>query len=590
MQYNPYAIPLFILLLPMFWITVSAWRFRANLTARLFFFQIFFGILYMIGYALELSSTTLEGIKFSLALQYFGQISLIFWFLFALSYSGFDRLITYRSILLIFVLPTITIGLVLTNDTHGFIWRYIGTKTTQGLVFLDREYGSFFSVWAIFLYAIGLIGSFILIKRITKAQDILRTQAYLIAIGIVISLGANALTILRLTPINGLIDLTPYAIGASSIPIGLAIFRYSMFNLFPIAFNAVFDAMRDSVIICNFDGHILEINAIAKANFKELRDSIGKVVYLVFPYISSEAIRHPQKRQEFCYAERCYQLDSTQTPKIAGNREGVVIVIRDITEEKELLQRELKLSIEREKTTLLAQIIQDITHDIRTPVTVIAMTAHLMERLVDAIEFPEKTTLAPEKILPNLRKQTTTLQTYAHILGKISEQLNESLISQQKDSITFNYGNLNSVVAEQVDFHQIMAQEAGITVICDLDPHLPKCLMSENQVRRVVNKLVENAIQYTPRGGKISISTYSDNLHIFACIEDSGIGISSDHLPFIFEDFYRVQKERPSTGGSGLGLSIAKRIMTYHGGQILVESTPKVGSKFLLSFPLSLKS
>jgi two-component system sensor histidine kinase SenX3 len=102
-----------------------------------------------------------------------------------------------------------------------------------------------------------------------------------------------------------------------------------------------------------------------------------------------------------------------------------------------------------------------------------------------------------------------------------------------------------------------------------------------------INNLIENAINYSPQGTKVSISTSTENGILSAAISDQGIGIPEAEVERIFERFYRVDPARSrETGGTGLGLSIVKHVVTKHGGEISVWSSENVGSTFTIRLPI----
>jgi signal transduction histidine kinase len=100
------------------------------------------------------------------------------------------------------------------------------------------------------------------------------------------------------------------------------------------------------------------------------------------------------------------------------------------------------------------------------------------------------------------------------------------------------------------------------------------------------SNLVENSIKYTPRGGKVTITTEEKEGKALITVSDTGIGIPEEDIPHLFERFYRVDKERSRrAGGTGLGLSITQWIIKAHKGTITVRSTPGSGSDFIVSLP-----
>ena len=108
----------------------------------------------------------------------------------------------------------------------------------------------------------------------------------------------------------------------------------------------------------------------------------------------------------------------------------------------------------------------------------------------------------------------------------------------------------------------------------------------ETQLTSMFSNLVENAVKYTPVGGRVEVTAESDESEVVVRVSDTGIGIPEKSLARIFERFYRVDKARSKeTGGTGLGLSIVRHIAENHGGRVTVESVPGEGSTFTVRLP-----
>ncbi len=108
----------------------------------------------------------------------------------------------------------------------------------------------------------------------------------------------------------------------------------------------------------------------------------------------------------------------------------------------------------------------------------------------------------------------------------------------------------------------------------------------ETQLTSMFSNLVENAVKYTPPGGRVEVTGSSDENEVAVRVSDTGIGIPEKYLARIFERFYRIDKARSKeTGGTGLGLSIVRHIAENHGGRVNVESTPGEGSTFTVHLP-----
>ena len=105
-------------------------------------------------------------------------------------------------------------------------------------------------------------------------------------------------------------------------------------------------------------------------------------------------------------------------------------------------------------------------------------------------------------------------------------------------------------------------------------------------LNRLVRNLLDNAMRYTPEGGQVMVQSYRRGSFVVFSVQDSGIGLSEEELPQVFDRFWRARSDR-SDGGSGLGLAIVSRICSSHGGGIRVTSQPGEGSRFIVELPTS---
>jgi signal transduction histidine kinase len=122
-----------------------------------------------------------------------------------------------------------------------------------------------------------------------------------------------------------------------------------------------------------------------------------------------------------------------------------------------------------------------------------------------------------------------------------------------------------------------MSRDDGRAAIAEVDP---------DRLTQAVINLLSNALKFTPAGGKVDVSIRGADAQVRIVVADTGIGISAEHLPRIFERFYRVDASRTrATGGSGIGLSIARAIVEAHGGTLSASSAPGRGSHFILRLP-----
>ena len=135
---------------------------------------------------------------------------------------------------------------------------------------------------------------------------------------------------------------------------------------------------------------------------------------------------------------------------------------------------------------------------------------------------------------------------------------------------------------------QAKALEKGLSLSAEVPQGLPRVYIDFLRIKQVLLNLLENAIVHTPGGGSITVTAEQQGNMVAISVADTGEGIPAEELADIFERFHRVDKSRSrSSGGSGLGLTIARYLVEEHGGSISVESEPGKGSKFTLTVPLA---
>jgi len=152
--------------------------------------------------------------------------------------------------------------------------------------------------------------------------------------------------------------------------------------------------------------------------------------------------------------------------------------------------------------------------------------------------------------------------------------------------------HIESIATDVYETFSIRAARAGVELSLETEPNLPQVDGNEDQIRRVLYNLVENAVKYTPRNGQVSLKVHTNHKKnlVTVLVNDTGNGIPAEHLPHLFERFYRVEATRPrysAAKGSGLGLAIAKTIVETHGGKIGVSSQIGEGTTFWVTLPAS---
>ena len=232
--------------------------------------------------------------------------------------------------------------------------------------------------------------------------------------------------------------------------------------------------------------------------------------------------------------------------------------------------RQLKQTDEQRR-----ELIANVSHDLRTPLA--SLHGYLETLLVKADE------LTHEERQRYMEIALAHSDRLGHLINELFELAKLDACEQPPNSEAFTLGDLVQDVAQEF---QLQADEREIQLHLRCDPQLPLVYGDVGMMQRVLENLLENALQHTPRGGTISIMLNHQQEQMTVYINDTGCGISPQDLPRIFDRFFHLQKNRQNKGPhTGLGLAIVRRIIELHGGHIDVSSTVGSGTSFSFCLP-----
>jgi signal transduction histidine kinase len=210
----------------------------------------------------------------------------------------------------------------------------------------------------------------------------------------------------------------------------------------------------------------------------------------------------------------------------------------------------------------------DISHELRTPLAVIQGN---IEGMIDGV-YP-----ADEARLKSIFEETQTLTRLVEDMRTFA--LSESGALQLKKELV----NLGVLISESLLAFQEQADSKKISINLDIPSDTPSIHLDPLRIKEVLFNLMTNALRYSPQNGEVHVSLSFDDANARVAITDSGTGIAPEDLPRIFERFYKSH----DSGGMGLGLAIAKNIISAHGGNIRAESVKDKGTKIIFELPVN---
>ncbi|HEY7756459.1 MAG TPA: ATP-binding protein [Actinomycetota bacterium] len=225
-------------------------------------------------------------------------------------------------------------------------------------------------------------------------------------------------------------------------------------------------------------------------------------------------------------------------------------------------------SLERLRRDLVA----NVSHELKTPIS--ALRARL-ENLLDGVERPDPETLQ-------------VMLAQSERLGRLVDQLLElARLESGEVPLRREAVPLRPLVSRVVSEIEVTRARQDVQLSQDVPDDLPAVFADAERLHQVLFNLLDNAVRFTPEGGRVRVTASGHNGSVDVAVSDTGPGIDAEHLPRLFERFYRVDTARSrDEGGTGIGLAIARSVVEAHGGRIWAESEPGTGSTFTFELPV----
>lgn len=329
---------------------------------------------------------------------------------------------------------------------------------------------------------------------------------------------------------------------------------------------AVLDNMTDGVIMTDTEGSISLANAAAVKLFNMKNATGSTLIEAVRDHELTGLLKQclksarTQTAQYESTAARRY-INGIAIPLIHRQLTGVLLLIQDLTELRNM-------------QTTRRELIGNVSHEFRTPLAGIkAMVDTLRDGAVDD----------RETALGFLIRIDDEVERLTQIVAELTEL---SRIETGKAELAREPVDLNILVEEVIHQLDPQLERQQISLDRQLAADLPPIPADRARVRQVIVNLVHNSIKFTSPGGRITVTTSTDDLSVTVDVSDTGAGIGRADLPHVFERFYKADRARTGGGGTGMGLAIAKHVVEAHGGRIWARSEEGSGSTFSFTLPI----
>ncbi len=258
--------------------------------------------------------------------------------------------------------------------------------------------------------------------------------------------------------------------------------------------------------------------------------------------------------------------DYAALPEIKENKEGSLGILQSEIYKVVTILRE-EYSSEHKQKKYMSDMMSDISHQFKTPLTAISL---MTELLMEPGVTEEQRLEYASKIDSQINKMTWLIRNLLTL-----SQLEAGVLEMKKESV-----NLRAMMDEISESLGVMAEVAEVSLECNI-PESISVMGDRHWLREAVSNIAKNCIEHTGAGGYVKITAAQTNIYTTLTIEDNGKGIDKEHLPHIFERFYKAGNASPNS--VGIGLAMAKQIINNHNGNIEVMSEVGQGTEFKIT-------
>lgn len=554
--------------------------YRLGDSVRWFAFTMLFVSIWALGYGFELSVKSLEAMLFWIKIEYIG-ISMApgTWLWFSLKYSGLEKYATPKIFTLIFVVPLITFLMVLTNEFHHLHYQEVSVDASGPFPLLAIKIGPWYYLHLSFFYISLFLGILILLYKFKNADPVFKKQNYLLVLAGIFPWAFNLVYIFGFRPF-GHIDLTPYAFLIMYIFVGIALIRFDLFSIKPIARDKVFEVITKGILV--FDPHfrIIDFNPhIGKilerpTSFligKRLAEIVGEKTELESFLMQGEKLEI-ESSLNLLSGKKDLSIEYVPIKDKNGESIGMMVIFEDITQKKSI-ENQIRKQAEELKNlnSLKDKLFTIISHDLKGPIFGIRELIKLsFEGMISKEEF--------FKILPEINKNMDSVSILLeNLLAWTSSQLKGEYLVKK-------IFELDKLVEQQVSLFEKVTREKGITLTLQKYGNL-QVFADKNMIDLAIRNLISNAIKFSGQGDYVTVILKENEETISVKVKDTGLGISEENLEKLKnrESFTTPGKDK--TMGTGLGMLLVHDYVKKNGGELLIQSQIEKGSEFSFSLP-----
>jgi PAS domain S-box-containing protein len=347
------SLPFFLSAIVNLIIILLLWRRRKSNLGKYLILMVTADLWWVFFAGINANSSSLADSRMWTIISYPGILCVpVFFFMFVVIFSGHEEWLSKRNSTLLWIIPAITMVMVMTNEWHHFHWSYLIPDPQLGEALIHYGYGFWYYVMVVYMYGLTLVSSFLLLRVAFEYRHDFRLQALAILVGVPLPWAGSILYITGLTPWPGL-DHTPVFFSATGLLLSLAVFRFHLLEIMPVARDSIVEALQDGIIVLDSRRRIVDINpAAGKLLNMPDRNQLGQFGDELIPQLRKLKIKDVKEFQFSKASGQPRWLEFSLSPltRRNGGVLGQVLTIRNITSRKKM-----ELDFQNESRRLLKQ-------------------------------------------------------------------------------------------------------------------------------------------------------------------------------------------------------------------------------------------
>ncbi len=590
-QPSPYTIPLVFVSMVSLVAAFSSWRRQKTLSGIALSLLMLSLAVWATGYALQLAGADAHTKEFWRDIKNIGVVPVpTLWLIAVLQYTGYRRWLSKRIVALLAIEPIIGLLISWTNDWHHFFEKSAILVPSGSILLRVVTYGWWFWFNAIYSYVLFIISAILLIHTFLRARRLYRQQILILLGFVAVPWIGNGIYVSKLilnwgdAPIP---DITPFLFISGGLLMIWGTLRYQLMDVVPIARDIIVNNMRNGVLVLDTRGVIVDLNPVVETILGYTESEI--VGTPVFPRLSQwQDLTRCLKRGVEAVGEQALTLDGkpqyfewrvSPLTEPRAQTIGWVVVFQNITQQKiteEALRttnQQLQKEIETRERLIkeLDAFAHTVAHDLKNPLSVIV-------GYVDVLRLELAEASGDIKHLEYAEKVEQTAKKMGHIVDELL-----LLANVRQENVQMYIIDTARIIVEVE--HRLAALLANTRADIIKPKRWHNALGYAPWVEEVWENLISNAIKYGGTPARIEIgSTPEAGEMVRFWVKDNGDGLPLEVCKNIFDEAF-ARKIR-SRRGSGIGLSIVRRIIERHGGTVRAENSDEPGTGCVFSFTL----